>query len=83
MSHEKLYTVFKKQFPHCSKWVEEWFPNGKDSIRIRVTDGSDLVFTYHNGINWRFETVDSFINGLKKGGQSMNVRLHDNLHEEH
>ena len=81
MLHEDVYKKFEQQFPQYSKCISEWFPNGKDSIRVRAESGSDFIFTYHDWTNWRFETVDSFINGLK-GGRTMNVRLHDNLHKE-
>lgn len=80
MLQEDVFTQFKKQFPQYSKWVTDWFPNGRDSVRVRVIDGSDYVFTYHNEFDWRFETAVSFINGMK-GGRTMNVGLHDNLHE--
>lgn len=82
MLHEEVYKQFKKQFPQYSKWTTDWFPNGKDSVRIRMgSSANDFVFTYHSMTDWRFETADSFINGLKKGGRTMNVGLHDNLHE--
>ena len=81
MLHEDVYKNFKDKFPQYSKHITEWFPNGKDSIRVRMKYGSDFVFTYHNWTDWSFETVDSFINKLK-GGRTMNVRLHDNLHKE-
>lgn len=80
MVHTEVYEKYKKMFPELAIHVEDWFPNGKDSIRVRVKSGSDFIFTYHNWNDWRYETVDSFIRELK-GGRKMNVGLHENSHE--
>lgn len=47
--------------------VESWFQNGKNSIRIRQKNHQEFIFTFNNEGNWRFETVESFMNGLKGG----------------
>lgn len=76
MKHVEIYEKYKTMFPELAIHVEDWFPNGKDSIRVRIKIGSDFVFTYHNWNDWCYETVDSFIRKLK-GGHKMNVGLHD------
>ena len=70
MTHKDIYKWFKHIFPQYSERLKEWFPNGKDSIRIRLETGRDFVFTYHNREDWRFETVDSFIKQMK-GAKNM------------
>lgn len=65
MKQEEVYQQFEKHFPQFSEHVEEWFPNGKDSIRVRIQSGSDFIFTYHNSWDWCLETVESFIKKLK------------------
>ena len=65
MQHDLVYKEYEKKFPQFSKHTKEWFPNGKDSIRVRIYGGSDFVFTYHSWMNWKFETVESFIETLK------------------
>lgn len=47
--------------------VESWFQNGKNRIRIRQKNHQEFIFTFNNEGNWRFETVESFMNGLKGG----------------
>lgn len=65
MSHEKVYEWFESYFPQFSKHIVEWFPNGKDSIRVRRSGNQDFIFTFHGIDDWCFETVDSFIKKLK------------------
>lgn len=75
-----VYDNFKSIFPQYSNITTDWFPNGKDSIRIRLNTGEDYVFTYHSKIDWCFETVESFIKNMKKGGRMMNAGLYDNCY---
>ena len=67
MTHVEVYKQFNKKFPEITKEVEDWFPNGKNSVRVRIKNGSDFVFTYNNWTDWCFETVDSFIKKLRGG----------------
>ena len=43
----------------------EWFPNGKNSIRLTFKDNNTLVFTYNSKTDWILESKKSFINRLK------------------
>ena len=81
MSHSEVYKWFELYFPqYAGDKVESWFQNGKNSIRIRQKNHQEFIFTFNNEGNWRFETVESFMNGLKGGkkdwmllqGQSVN-----------
>lgn len=66
MTHTNIFRRFRAMFPNLDYRDAIWFPNGKDSIRLRGLynfDGTkcDFIFTYHNKSNWRLETVDSFL----------------------
>lgn len=79
MAHDDIYKRFAEAVgPKVIADVEEWFPNGKNSIRFRLY-GSDSVFTVSEespGM-WQIESLDSYIAKMK-GGHMMNVGLHDN-----
>lgn len=66
MLHDDVYKQFKLYFPRFSKKIIQWFPNGKNSIRVRRMDGYDFVFTFYDEDTWSFETVDSFIKRLRR-----------------
>lgn len=62
MSHKEIYKWFELYFPiYAGDRVEVWFPNGKNSIRIRQINKQEFVFTYHSNKKWKFETLDSFL----------------------
>jgi hypothetical protein len=65
MTHKKVYGWFKIYFPQFFDQVEEWWPCGKNCIRVRLENGRDYVFTYNGGKHWRLETVESFIKSMK------------------
>lgn len=66
MAHGDVYKWFELYFPHYAGGnAEMWFPNGKNSIRVRQTNGQEFIFTYNGKNDWRFETVKSFIKGRK------------------
>ena len=65
MTHPQILNQFKEFFPDTMPFVATWFPNGKNSIRLRLVDGSEYVFTFKNSNVFRFETLDSFLEGVK------------------
>lgn len=72
ITHNKVYEYFKLYFPQYSADVSMWFPNGKNSVRVRVlrdNNSQDFVFTYGGKTNWCFETVNSHIKKMLKKGE--------------
>lgn len=65
MTHKDLRKLFSTLFPIWETMITEWWPNGKNSIRIRVNK-HDFIFTYNSPKEWSFETVDNFITRIKK-----------------
>lgn len=71
MTHDQVYRLFKMIFPSYANDEIVYFPNGKNSIRLRGvkglhSDGRDLIFTTSNNhMEWRLETIDSFLKAMK------------------
>lgn len=65
MVHNDVYKRFALCFPdYAGNRVECWFPNGKNSIRIRQNNKQEFIFTFLNDKEWRFETIDSYLRAL-------------------
>lgn len=65
MTHNKVHSYFQSLFSNSIvKEVKAWFPNGKNSIRIRDFEHNEFVFTYNSPKDWKFETVDSFMRNM-------------------
>ena len=69
MSHNDIFKIFKTTIGVSDALIHTWFQNGKDSIRVRYVDHTELIFTYHNDRDWKLETVASFVNSLREGGK--------------
>lgn len=68
MVHTDVYKWFALYFPdYAEDKVDKWFPNGKNSIRIRQINGQEFIFSYNNQKDWRLETINSFRNSAKGG----------------
>lgn len=52
-----IVDIFKKMFPAVK--VIRWWKKGTNSLRVRTGNG-DLVFTYMDDANWRFETISQY-----------------------
>lgn len=65
MIHSEVYNRFKALLPIYEKLVTDWFPNGYNSIRLRLKEKGEFIFTIGHDDNWCFETVDSWIRRLK------------------
>lgn len=65
MIHEEVFKIFINYFPQYDRSIVSWFSNGKNSIRIRLHDFSEFVFTFNGKKDWYFETVDSHIRRMK------------------
>lgn len=71
MAHTEVLKQFEKMFPvFAGIRIKCWFPNGKNSIRIRHNNGLEYVFTFHSITDWKLETQDSFLKtmGGKRNG---------------
>lgn len=70
MSHKELYKLFELYFPdYAGDKVELWFPNGKNSIRVRQTNKQEFIFSYIDQKTWRFETVNNFLKNIRGGNK--------------
>lgn len=45
MKHKDIYKWFEL---YAGDNVAAWFPNGKNSIRIRQTNGQEFIFIYNS-----------------------------------
>ena len=71
MSHEEVLNYFLDLFGVCMLDIDEWFMNGKNSIRVRLCDDdednyiplfkNELIFTIEDDSKWRLETVDYYV----------------------
>lgn len=70
MTHNEVLKWFELSFDlFAGDPVEVWFPNGKNSIRIRQKSGAEFIFTFNSHRDWKFETMDSFMKRKTKGGK--------------
>lgn len=70
MLHKNVLEKFKELFPQQAERVVMWFPNGKNSIRLRTDYKCDYVFTYNAPYSWSYETIDIHVERMK-GGSNM------------
>ena len=70
MTHNEVFKWFELYFElFAGNRVAVWFPNGKNSIRVRQQNDAEFIFTFNNHRDWKFETVDSFMKNKTKGGK--------------
>lgn len=68
MPHDAVYKIFSVLFPmYAGDNASIWFQNGKNSIRVRLLTGVELVFSCSSNTDWRLESIDSFIKNQMKG----------------
>lgn len=65
MSQKEILEKFKTTFPELARNTSIWFPNGKNSIRVRQVGGQEFIFTYNDKKEWILETHKSFIKRMK------------------
>ena len=44
--------------------VRDWFPNGKNSIRVKTSRSKEWIFIYYSAKNWLLETKESYADRL-------------------
>ena len=68
MTQKEVYERFKLYLPQYAENIEAGFPNGKNSVRVRLRKpGQQFVFTCNGDQDWCFETVNSFLKRMKGG----------------
>lgn len=65
MFHSDIFKAFKDCLPDRAEKVAEYFPSGKNTIRVRQTNGQEFIFSYSGSRSWKFETMDQFIADMK------------------
>lgn len=49
MSHAEVYKAFRQYFPtYVGENIAAWFPNGRNSIRVREANGDEFMAAPHN-----------------------------------
>ena len=67
MTYDEVFKWFELYFPiYAGDKIYTWFQNGKNSLRIRQTNGREFIFTFNSHKDWKFETIDSFIKTKRK-----------------
>lgn len=62
MTNKQVFEQFVNMFQNLSaEKVEIWFPNGKNSIRIRTVSKREFIFTYNGSDDWILETTNNFL----------------------
>lgn len=65
MVHSQVYEFFKKCLPEQASKVTDYFPNGKNSIRVRQENKQEFIFSLSSPKEWKYETIDQFLNSMK------------------
>lgn len=75
MVHRDVYKWFENIFPNVAGCrVTAWFPNGRNSIRLRCIDEPELIFTIVDDMTWCLETIKSMEKRRKE--EKTNERSH-------
>ena len=63
MTHNKVFEKGAELLPtyFAEKVVDVWFPNGRNSVRIRHYNRKEYIFTFNGPDEWSFETVKNFL----------------------
>ena len=66
MTHIDIYKKFLKICPIIEDTIECWFQNGKNSIRVRMKNKKEIVFTVYSSNKWKIESMDLHISEMKE-----------------
>lgn len=66
MNHNELFKKYKEIFQANDADIDVWFPNGKDSVRVRYKDKREFVFTYSKSDEWCIQTIKEFLKSTRK-----------------
>ena len=64
MLQKDVLEIYKSMFDLGE--IDVWFANGFNSVRVRYVDNKEVVFTYRTDLDWKLETLDSFILSIGK-----------------
>ena len=66
MNHKEVYEQFTNLFPTLAgEKVAVWFTNGKNSIRVRETDGRELIFSIFGKYECMMESPEHFMKRMR------------------
>ncbi len=66
MNHKEVYEQFTNLFPTLAgEKVAVWFTNGKNSIRVRETDGREFIFSIVSKNEWMLESLEHFMKHMR------------------
>lgn len=66
MRHSDILRQFELYFPnYAGDKIAVWFPNGKNSIRVRHINGEEFIFSYNGRKDWKLETANSYLENMK------------------
>ena len=65
MTQKDVFKAFLEISRTTEEDIEMWFPNGKDSVRVKLKDKQELIFTYDSPRYWRLETRGAFLTDMK------------------
>ena len=69
MGHKELLKSFIEHHPQWAGDVELWFPYGKNSIRVRLSNRREYICTYDSKTkDWSVETIKSVLKRQKQKG---------------
>jgi hypothetical protein len=70
MLHSELIKRYQGIFRYSAQDVDVWFPNGKDSIRVRLKKNrEEQIFTYKDEKTWQLETVTNFLKNIRRSAR--------------
>lgn len=69
MTHREVLSKLKDFYPVNKESIIRWFPNGDSSIRVRLANGAEVIFTYMSPHKWRLESSNAFTYGFEKKGR--------------
>lgn len=57
MSPNTILAKFLEMFFAYTETIDTYWPNGRNSIRVRMHDKQELIFTYNDPKDWSLMTV--------------------------
>lgn len=60
MKHKDVHEMFTRLFPMYSAGKYTWYPSGRNTIRIKIIENIEFIFTYYTNKCWSFETLPMY-----------------------